>query len=278
MTTMPTQTTTARTVIGDGPVLLEVHEDGLAHLRLNRPDDSNALSTALICAFRDALLECHADESVRALLLTGSGRNFCAGGDVKEFRAQGDDLPGYLRKATAILGEIVTALIHLPRPVVTVVQGWAAGGGGLALVCASDLVIASESARFMAGATRVGMVPDGGATVALSQIVGHRRAMEIVLTNRVLSAAEALEIGLITRVAPGDEEALAQGMALARELANGPTESLGATKRLLWSGLGSSVEAGLPRESAGVSEMARTADTREALAAVVERREPRFRR
>jgi 2-(1,2-epoxy-1,2-dihydrophenyl)acetyl-CoA isomerase len=257
-----------------GPVLLDV-ADGVARLRLNRPHASNALDLPLLKALLDAITRCHGDPSVRALLLSGEGANFCAGGDVRDFAAKGDRLPDYLREATAYLQAAASGLIHLEAPVVTVVQGWATGGGGFGLMCASDLVLAAESARFMLGATRVGMAPDAGVSVTLQRLVGHRRALEIALTNPVLDARKALELGLVTRLVP-DDTLLEEGLALAREMAAGPTRALAATKRLLWTGLGAAVEQCLPDEARTVSELSGTADAREGLAAVVERRAPRF--
>jgi len=194
---------------------------------------------------------------------------------VRTFASKGEALPDYLREATTWLQICASALMRLEAPVVAAVHGYAAGGGGFGLVCASDLVVAGESARFLLGATRVGMAPDAGGSVTLTQLVGLRKAMEIALTNPTLTAAEALEIGLITRVV-GDDAVLDEGRALARELADGPTRALAATKRLLWDGLGATVEARLPEESRTVSELSGTADAREGLAAVIERREPRF--
>jgi 2-(1,2-epoxy-1,2-dihydrophenyl)acetyl-CoA isomerase len=159
--------------------------------------------------------------------------------------------------------------------VITAVQGFAAGGGGFGLMCASDIVLAAESAKFMSGATRVGMAPDAGSTVTLAQIVGVRKAMEIFLTNPTLTAADALAIGLVTRVVADDmlhEEAL----VLARSLAAGAPRALAATKRLVWSGLGGRVEAQLPEEARTVAELSGSADALEGLAAVIERREPHF--
>jgi 2-(1,2-epoxy-1,2-dihydrophenyl)acetyl-CoA isomerase len=257
-----------------GPVLLDV-EEGVARLRLNRPGASNGMNVELLRTLHDAILRCGSDPRVRAVLLTGEGRNFCGGGDVRDFASKGEGLPLYLREATAWLQAAAGALIHLEVPVVLLVQGHAAGGGGLGLVCAADLVLAGESARFMSAATRVGMAPDAGTSVTLGRLVGHRRALEIVLADRVLSAAEALEIGLITRVVPDD--ALAEeGLALARRLAAGATLALGQSKRLLWEGLGASVEECLPDEARTVSELSGTEDAREGLAAVIERRAPRF--
>jgi len=256
------------------PILLDV-DSGVARLRLNRPHASNALDLATLKALHEAVVACHGDPRVRAVLLSGEGPNFCAGGDVRDFAAKGEHLPDYLRQATAYLQAAASALIHLTAPVVTVVQGWATGGGGFGLVCASDLVLAAESARFLLGATRVGMAPDGGVSVTLQHLVGHRRALEIALTNPVLDARRALEIGLVTRVVP-DATLLDEGLALARELAAGPTRALGATKRLLWTGLGAAVEQCLADEARTVSELSGTADAREGLAAVIERRAPRF--
>jgi 2-(1,2-epoxy-1,2-dihydrophenyl)acetyl-CoA isomerase len=261
-------------LIDSGPVLLEL-DDGLARLRLNRPDASNGLDIPVMTALHDALMRCHGDPRVRALLLSGEGPNFCAGGDVKTFAAKGEGLPDYLREATSWLGTCMSALIRLPAPVVTVVQGFAAGGGGFGLVCASDIVIAAESARFLLGATRVGMAPDGGSSVTLQRIVGLRRAMELALLNPTLTATQALEIGLVTRVVP-DERLDQEGLTIAADLAAGPTRALAETKRLIWDGVGRSVEDCLPDESRTVSALSGTEDAREGLAAVIERRAPAY--
>jgi 2-(1,2-epoxy-1,2-dihydrophenyl)acetyl-CoA isomerase len=262
------------TLIGSGPVLLDLDE-GVARVRLNRPDAANGMNVPLLEALHGATLRCLGEPRIRSVLLSGEGKNFCAGGDVREFASKGEALPEYLREATAWLQMAASALMRLDVPVVTIVQGYAAGGGGLGLVCASDIVLAGESAQFMSAATRAGMAPDAGTSVTLSRLVGHRRALELVLTDRVLSAQEALDIGLVTRVVP-DAELAAEGLALARRLAAGPTKALGAAKRLLWDGLGRSVEDSLPDEARTVSELSGTEDAREGLAAVIEKRPPEF--
>jgi 2-(1,2-epoxy-1,2-dihydrophenyl)acetyl-CoA isomerase len=261
-------------LIDQGPVRLDL-DGAVARVQLNRPEASNGLDVPLLQALYGALMRCHGEPRVRAVLLSGEGKNFCAGGDVKTFASKGEQLPDYLREATSWLQISASALMRLSAPVVTVVQGFAAGGGGFGLVCASDLVLASESAKFMLGATRVGMAPDAGVSVTLQRLVGHRRAMEIALTNPVITADEALQMGLITRVVP-DAELISEGEKLAGELAAGPTLALAATKRLLWDGVGRSVEECLPDESRTVSELSGTADSREGLAAVIERRAPRY--
>ncbi|MGH9000959.1 MAG: enoyl-CoA hydratase/isomerase family protein [Acidimicrobiia bacterium] len=262
------------TLIGSGPVLVDL-AGGVAHVRLNRPEASNALDVPFLRALHEALMAVHGDPRVRAVLLTGEGRHFCAGGDVVTFAAQGEALPDYLREATTWLGHCASALMRLEAPVVAAVHGFAAGGGGFGLVCAADLVVAGESARFLLGATRVGMAPDAGGSVTLARIVGLRKAMEIALLNPTLTAAEALDLGIVNRVV-ADDAVLTAGRELAEQLAGGATRALAATKRLLWDGLGATVEARLPDESRTVSELSGTEDAREGLAAVIEKRRPKF--
>lgn len=256
-------------------VLVEV-DGGIARVTLNRPDVSNALSLELLRSLAEAVVALRAQGDLRLVLLTGAGPNFCAGGDVREFASHGQGLPAHLRVVTAWLQVAASGLIGLPVPVVTLVQGWATGGGGMGLVCASDIVLAGASARFMLGATRVGMAPDAGLSVTLPRLVGMRRAMEIALTNPVIDADTALADGLVTRILK-DEELTSAGDALATELAGGPTQALAQTKRLLWTGLGSGVEAALPDESRTVAELSGTADSLEGLAAVIDRRTPVYR-
>ena len=261
-------------MIDQGPVLLRI-ADGIAHLRLNRPDVSNGMNVELLKALCDAIMVCHGEPDVRAVLLTGEGNNFCAGGDVHAFASKGEKLPDYIRQATAYLQNAVTGLLRLEAPVITSVQGFAAGGGGFGLVCASDIVIAGASAKFLAGATRVAMAPDAGVSVTLSRLVGLRRAMNILLTNPVIGAAEALDLGIVTKVVP-DEQLADASLALARELAAGAPRALAATKRLVWSGTSISIEQCLSEEARTVSELSGMADAREGLAAVIERRKPKF--
>ncbi|MGE0596190.1 MAG: enoyl-CoA hydratase/isomerase family protein [Hyphomonadaceae bacterium] len=261
-------------LISDGPALLTL-ENGVARLTLNRPTAANGMSVELLKAVHAAIMTCHGRPDLRVLILRGAGANFCAGGDVKDFASRGEGLPDYLREATAYLQIVCGGLVRLEAPVVTGVQGYAAGGGGLGLVCASDFVIAGASAKFLAGATRAGMAPDGGSSVTLQRLVGFRRAMDIVMRNPVIGADEALSIGLITAVAPDDR--LDHDIdVLAKTLAQGAPKALAAAKRLLWNGLGLGFEACLPEEARTVAELARTADAKEGLAAVIEKRPARF--
>lgn len=270
-----TAETPSEVLVGDGPVRLALHADGVAHLRLNRPESANGLNVELLQALDEAVLRVHGDGRVRAVLLTGEGKNFCAGGDVHTFLAKGEALPDYIRVATALLQRVAASLIRLNPPVVAAVQGFAAGGGGMGLVCSSDFVVAGESTRFLAGATRVAMVPDAGVTVTLTQLVGFRRAMEILMLNPVITAAEAKGMGLVTRVV-ADDALMDEAWALARQLAAGAPAALANTKRLLWNGIGQGVEAAMPEENHAQAMLSGMADAREGLAAVIEKRAPRF--
>lgn len=262
-------------LIDSGMVLLDLYDDGIGQLRLNRPEAANGMSVPFLRALYDAVIRCHGEPRLRVLLISGEGPHFCAGGDVKDFASRGEALPDYLREATSWLQISVSALMRLSAPTIAVVHGFAAGGGGFGLVCAADLVVAAESAKFLPGATRAGMAPDAGVSVTLPRLVGLRRAMELVLTNPTLSATEAYDLGLVTRIVP-DESLHEAARDLARTLAAGAPLALAASKRLLWDGVGRSVEAALPDEARTVSQLSGTADAREGLAAVIERRRPTF--
>jgi 2-(1,2-epoxy-1,2-dihydrophenyl)acetyl-CoA isomerase len=262
-------------LIDSGMTLLDLAGNGVAHLTLNRPEAANGMSVPFLRSLYDALMRCHGEPRLRVLVVSGAGPNFCAGGDIKDFASKGEALPDYLREATSWLQISVGALIRLNAPVIAAVHGFAAGGGGFGLVCAADLVVAAESAKFLPGATRAGMAPDAGVSVTLPRLVGLRRAMELVLANPTLSAAQAHDLGLVNKVVP-DDQLCAAADELADTLAAGAPLALAAGKRLLWDGVGRSVESGLPDEARTVAELSGTADAREGLAAVIERRRPVF--
>ena len=189
-------------------VLFEVR-DNVAHVTLNRPQASNALDLEMAKQLMAAALRCEADRNVRAVLLKGEGKSFCAGGDVKVFIAQ-KELPAYLREITSYLHLAISRFARLDAPVIAAVQGSAAGGGfSLAISC--DLVIAADSATFLMAYSKIGMAPDGGSTYFLPRLVGLKRAMELALTNRVLSAREACEWGIVTEVVAAGKSGCARG-------------------------------------------------------------------
>lgn len=266
---------TVETLIGSGPVLLTIDQQGIGILTLNTPQVANCLNNEMLIALREALMICHGLSRLRVLVLKGAGKNFCAGGDIKTFTAQGDNLPFYIRQATQYLSSVVNAFIRLQVPVIASVQGFAAGGGGFGFVCAADIVIASDDAKFLAGATRVGMAPDAGLSVTLTNLVGFRQAMHILLTNPEIDAGRALDLGILTQVVA--KEALeSETNRYAQVLAASPPQALGQTKRLLWNGIGSKIEPAFDDESRTVSLLSGTSDSMEAMHAVLEKRKPEF--
>ena len=259
---------------GDEDILLS-RTNNIAEITFNRPGTANGMTVPFLLALYEAVMTVHGDPNVRVLILKGAGKHFCAGGDVKDFMSKGKGLPDYLRQATSYLANISGALTHLKVPVIASVHGFAAGGGGFGLVCASDFVIAAESAKFLTGATRAGMAPDAGATVTLQNLVGFRRAMSLFMLNTPLGADEALDIGLITKVV-ADEDLTKETLALAQQLAEGAPLALAETKRMLWAGMGSNMDGCLAEESRVVSVLSGTDDSLEALSAVIEKRKAVF--
>jgi 2-(1,2-epoxy-1,2-dihydrophenyl)acetyl-CoA isomerase len=256
-------------------VRAEVAEDGVAHLALARPDHGNAIDLQLAKDLNTALTAWSHDPRVRAVLVTGDGPTFCVGGDLKDFAGHGDDRPQHLADITTYLHAAMSRLMRLPVPVVAAVQGSAAGAG-MSLAAAADLVLAGASSRFVMAYTAIGLTPDGSGTWTLPRLVGLRRALELTLTNRRLSAEEAVAEGIATRVVPDDQLA-DEALALARNLAAGPTGALGAAKRLLRESMGRDLEAQLALETESLARAADSADSREGIAAFLEKRPADFR-
>ena len=257
---------------GNDSVLYEVR-DRVAHVTLNRPQAGNSLDVEMAQQFAAIALQCERQKNVRAVLLRGAGNNFCHGGDVKVFAVQ-NDLPNYLRQLTSYLHLAISRLARLDAPVIAAVQG-AAAGGGFSLAIGCDLVLAADSATFLMAYSKIGMAPDGGSTYFLPRLVGFKRAMELTLTNRVLSAHEAREWGLVTEVVAADK--LAQrAEEMARSLAEGPTQAFGSAKRLLHSGWNQSLETQMELESRAIADTGQSRDGKEGIAAFVEKRKAKF--
>lgn len=251
-----------------------VVRDGVAHLTLNRPAAANSITVELARDLMEATLRCDEDRAVRAVVLAGAGRMFCGGGDLKTFAGKGADLPHYLKQVTTYLHAAVSRLTRMNAPVIAAVQGSAAGAG-MSLACAADLVLAADGAKFTMAYTRAGLTPDGSSTYFLSRIVGLRRALELTLTNRVLTAAEALALGIVTRVVP-EAQLLDEARAMAAAFAAGPTQAFGMSKRLQHAGWTGTLETQMELETRAIADVARGRDAREGIAAFVEKRPPKF--
>ena len=253
-------------------ILFEV-DQGVARITLNRPDVLNSIHTDMAGEIQEALAHAAREPEIRAVLLTGKGRGFCAGQDLDEVRpgAAVNDFAAHARKAYT---PIVRGLRALEKPVICAVNGVAAGAGAnLALAC--DLVLAAEEASFVQAFAKIGLVPDTGGSFFLPRLVGMARATALAMLAEKITAAQAVEIGLIYRACPAaslDEEA----SKLAVHLATQPTFGLGLTKRLLNAAWGNDLDTQLELEAECQGAAGRSADYAEGVAAFLAKRKPVF--
>ena len=254
---------------------LRVERDGaVVTLTLDRPDAANAIDIPMARALMEAAIACDEDPAVRCVVLTGSGRFFCAGGDIASFGDAGERLPALLKEITAYLHAAVARLARMDKPLVTAINGPAAGAGiGLALL--GDIALVDPSAHFTLAYTAIGMSPDGGTSWLLPRMIGLRRAQELCLRNTRVKADEAAAMGLVTRISA--EGALAtEAHALAQELAASATSAIGATRRLLLDAQVVPFEAHLDAEARSIAGQARKPEGREGIAAFLAKRKPDF--
>jgi len=258
--------------------LLETVKDGVAVLTLNRPDRLNAMSPAMLDTMLEALPRLADDSAVGVVVLTGAGRGFCAGGDVKAMAAGrefgGDTLED---KASALRSrmEVSRWLHEMPKPTIAMVRG-AAAGAGLSLAMACDMRIAGDSARFAPAFARVGYSGDFGGSWFLTQLVGTAKARELYYMAEILSAEQALTLGLVNRVVP-DSSLEDDTMALARRMAAGPRVALRYMKRNMNAAEAGTLKDLLDLEAWHHTRCGMTEDHREAARAFVDKREPIFR-
>lgn len=250
-------------------------KDSVATLTLNRPEAFNALSAKMAEELFEVTILADEDPGVRVLVLTGAGKAFCSGGDVKGFVELLPQIGVHLKRLTTLFHGAVSRMARMPKPVIGAINGVAAGGGfSLAISC--DILVAAESARFMMAYSKIAASPDGSSTYFLPRLVGLHRAMELFYTNRVLTAREAMEWGIVSRVVPDGEFPQAVS-TLAHELAQSPTQALGMAKRLFFlSASGGSLETQMEHESQGIAAMGKTADFAEGVRAFAEKRPPIF--
>lgn len=248
--------------------------DRVATLTLNRPTQGNSIDMALAQDLLAAAEGVCADANVRCVVLTGAGRLFCAGGDIAAFADAGEQAGAFIGALADKLHEAVMVLATMPKPLVTLVNGPAAGAG-LSLAALGDIVLASEAAHFTAAYTAIGLTPDGGMSWLLPRLVGLRVAQEMFLTNRRVGAAEAATLGLVTRTAAADALA-AEGQAIAHQLADGPTQAFGAVRGLLALAQTQDLAAHLKVESRSIAHAADGPEGREGVSAFLAKRKPAY--
>jgi enoyl-CoA hydratase/carnithine racemase len=253
------------------PVLLEIR-DGIAHVTLHRPGAANALSLELVGALGHMFSRVRADETVRAVILTGAGEKaFCAGADLKERRTMTlEETRSFLR----LLNSVVDAIAVFPRPVIAAING-AAFGGGLELALACDLRLAADTAEMGLVETRLGIIPGAGGTQRLTRIVGLAIAKELILTGRRVSAARAQELGLVSEVVPAAGLAAAAAK-LAAELAGAGPLAVTQAKKAIDGGFDLPMAEALVHERDCYEIVLESEDRNEGLAAFAEKRKPNF--
>lgn len=259
--------------MADYKTLLHTFTDGVAEITLNRPEALNAFDDLMATEFQEALKSAERDPAVRALLITGAGKGFCAGQDLGAVRER----PGGLSFREHLLktyNPIVAKLRSIEKPVVAAVNGAAVGAGfGLALAC--DIRYASETAKFRMAFIGIGLAPDSGTSYFLPRLVGLGRALELAYTNDLVDAATALQLGLINKMFPADA-LLKEARALAAKLAGGPTKAYALTKRAMLRAASGALDEALDYEAHLQDIAGRTGDHKEGVAAFLEKRPPQF--
>ena len=244
--------------------------DGVATITLNRPESLNALNAAMRRELLAAIKAVRREDAVRAVVITGAGRGFCSGADLRGGSAERD----FRRVLTDEYNPLVTAIREMPKPVIAAVNGVAAGAGvSLALAC--DLVYAAEDARFIQAFVRIGLVPDSGSTRTLVRALGRHRAARLIFGGEPLSAADALAAGLVSELAPA-AELVAVAHAAAARLAGAPTRAIALAKRAINHAEDALLAESLAMEAALQELAGRTEDHAEGVDAFAEKREPRF--
>ena len=249
-------------------------EGRVATITLNRPDEANGLNTVMSQELAIAAQQCAENPLIKAVILTGSGRFFSAGGDIKAMLEFGDQVADGIKSIADNLHRALSSFARMDAPLIIAVNGTAAGAG-FSIAISGDLVLAVDSAKFTMAYSKIGLSPDGGSSYYLPRLVGLRKAQELMLSNCVLSASEALQWGLINRVVSADE-LLFEAKKLADEFAKGSKQSTGAIKKLLLGSLNNSLETQMDLESRTIAANAEQKDGLEGVAAFIEKRPANF--
>jgi 2-(1,2-epoxy-1,2-dihydrophenyl)acetyl-CoA isomerase len=253
-------------------------KDNVAWIRMNRPENFNALNLPMARELCQATAYCATEKRIRAVVLTGTGKAFCAGGDVKDMSGHLKETGRadlFLRDLALHLHSFVAELVRMPKPVIAAVNGTAAGAGfSMSLAC--DMSLAVKGASFVMAYTAIGLVPDGSSTYFLSRLVGTKKAMEIVYLNEPIPADDALRLGIVNQIYDA-EDFETRVSSVASRLAQGPTETYGRAKRLLRLGLIETLESQMENERQGIAISSLGGEFREGVTAFVEKRKADFR-
>ena len=244
--------------------------NNVAHIQLQRISMHLPFMKELL----DAVMQCEGNDDIRAVLFSSNQKLFNAGGDLAYFADSGDNIGSAIKELTVYLHAAISLLHRMDKPTVVAVNG-AAAGAGMSFAVQGDFVIASEKASFMGSYTAAGLSPDGSATYFLPRLIGERKAKEMLITNRKVSAQEALDWGLVNQVVEaGTEFSVAQ--SLAEKLATGPTKAFGSVKRLITDSLNNTLESQMAMESENIANNADGLDGKEGVSAFMEKRRAVF--
>ncbi|SDZ36604.1 enoyl-CoA hydratase/isomerase family protein [Thermoactinomyces sp. DSM 45892] len=254
--------------------LLYQLEDGVATITLNRPELFNALNTDLLRELTEAFRVANQDPEVRVVVLTGSGKAFCSGQDLREASQLLKGQPKLEVEVRERYNPLIQQMYSMDKPTIAAVNGVAAGAGcSLALAC--DMRIVSSQTKFTLAFVRIGLVPDSGASFFLPRLVGVGRALELLTTGRDVSATEAVEIGMANQLVPASELE-SETLQLAKQLAKGPTKAIAMTRKMAYQSMESSLEQMLEQEAINQGESGRTRDFLEGVRSFAEKRLPDF--
>jgi 2-(1,2-epoxy-1,2-dihydrophenyl)acetyl-CoA isomerase len=245
----------------------------VAFITLNRPEAMNTLSLAMGKDLLTAALACESNPQVRAVVLTGAGKAFCAGGDLRGMQESGEGLQLFLHELTTHLHAAIGVFTQMDAPLIAAVNGTTAGAG-VGLLAMADLAVAAQGTKITLAYTGVGLTPDGSTTFFLPRLIGLKRTAELMLLNRVLSAEEALQWGLVNQVV-ADADVLAEATKLAEKLASGPKGAFGKVKRMLAASAGA-LETQVAMEARSISAQGVSAEGREGIAAFLGKRKPQY--
>ena len=250
-------------------------EDGVATITLNRPTSFNAFNSEMAKELVDAIEKCAKNVRIKVLIITGAGKAFCSGGDLKAAKEwSGDNRGDFFRQLTKFFHRVILDIRMMPKPVIASINGPAAGGG-LSLALACDLRIVSDKATFRQAYTSVALVPDGGFTFHMPRLVGLGKTSELIFLDRTLNAEEAEKLGLVNQVVP-DAKLKEATLEVAKRLAKGPILAFARAKTLLNRALINSLESQLENERQEIASSGETEDFQEALSAFFEKRKPKF--
>lgn len=249
-------------------------DDHIARIRLNRPSAANTLNFELAKELAKVAQLCDMDDKIKVVLLTGNGKMFCAGGDLNAFASFGDERHIFMKQMADEFHKAISTFARMKAPLIIAVNGVAAGAG-FSFAAVGDLVLAAESATFTMAYTAAGLSPDGSSTYYLPRLIGLRKTQELMLTNRRISAQEAYEMGVVTKVV-ADSELMGEAEALAYQLRSGSLHAHSVVKKLLLTTFNNCLETQMELEGREIANSARTKNGVEGISAFFEKRKPTF--